>query len=40
MCTMQWVLRAPDRAVADDMAGVATIEIESIVATMLALGLN
>ena len=39
-CTMELVSRAPHRAVADDMVGVATIETESIVPTMLALGFS
>ena len=39
-CTMELVSRASDRAVADDMAGVAKIETESIVSTMLALGIS
>ena len=39
-CTMELVLRAPHQAVTDDMAGVATIETESIVPTMLALGFS
>ena len=40
MCMMELVSRALYRAVADDMAGVATIETESIVLTMLALGFS
>ena len=37
-CTMEFVSWALHRAVADDMARVATIETTSIVPTMLALG--
>ena len=39
-CMMKLVPRAPHREVMDDMAGVATIEIEAIVTTMLALGIG
>ena len=39
-CTMEFVSWALHRAVADDMAKVATIETESIVPTMLALGFS
>ena len=39
-CMMKLVPRAPHREVMDDMAGVATIETESIVPTMLALGFS
>ena len=37
-CTKELVSRTSHRVVADDMAGVATIETESIVPTMLTLG--
>ena len=39
-CTMEFVSWALHRAVADDMARVATIETTSIVPTMLALGFS
>ena len=39
-CMMKLVPRAPHREVMDDMAGVATIETESIVPTMLVLGFS
>ena len=40
MCTMKLVPRAPHREVVDDMIGVATIETEFIVPTMLALSFS
>ena len=40
MCTMELVSRTLHREVADDMVGVATIETESIVPMMLALGFS
>ena len=39
-CAIELKLRAPHQAVADDMAKVATIETESIVLRMLALGFS